>query len=517
VSTHVKETAVGPPIVAADAAVAQHSQSLKKNALGVWEIAYFVIAASAPVFVVVGVAWTAYLLGGIGAPMGYLVAGIFLMFFAVSFTAMSKYIKNAGAFYAYITRGLGKPIGVGAALVALFSYSIMSIGFYGAFAYYAQSTFDDLVGVNIPWQAWVFLGIAILAVVGHRDVNLGARLLLIFLTAEIVILALLSIAVIIQEPGNMSAQPFALGNFFVPGIGAFLVFGFGAFTGFESTAIYSEEARNPEKTIPRATYLAVGFLALFYAFTVWIATVAFGLEGVMKMALGDTASDMYFTMSDQFLGYWSLVVMRILIVTSIVACTIGFHNAVSRYGFALGRERLLPKALGRSHPKHGSPYVASAVQIVLAIIVVLVTIVLGGDPYMHLFVWTYAPGVVGLVLCQCLCVLAVLGFFWGDRRGHSALRVVISPIIGAIGLAGSFYLILTNFELLSGYTDLTSNLPFILCIPVVFIIGVIIAYWMKRKDPEHYAVLAADIVEVDVDALDQIEEWQDPQRWTKQT
>jgi amino acid transporter len=441
--------------------------------------------------------------------MGYLVAGVFLMFFAISFTAMSKYIKNAGAFYAYITRGLGKPVGVGSALVALFSYSIMSIGFYGAFAYYAQSTFDDLLGVNIPWQVWVFIGIAILAILGHRDVNLGAKLLLVFLSAEILILAGLAIAVLIQEPGNISAEPFALQNFFVPGIGAFLVFGFGAFTGFESTAIYSEEARSPERTIPRATYLAVGFLALFYAFTVWIATVAFGLDGVMQMALGDNASDMYFTMSDDFLGYWALIVMRVLIVTSIIACTIGFHNAVSRYGFALGREGLLPKALGRAHPKYGSPYYASAVQIILAVVLVLVVIVTGGDPYIHLFVWTYAPGVVGLVLCQCLCVISVLAFFWGDRRGHSVLRVVVSPIVGAIGLAGSFYLILTNFQLLSGYTDIVSNLPFILVIPAVFVVGAIVAYRMKVKNPDQYAVLAADIEDVNVCAFDEVDECED--------
>ena len=60
--------------------------------------------------------------------------------------------RNAGAFYAYISRGLGKLVGGGSAYVALFSYSIESIGFYGAFAYFAQFTFNDLFGVDVPWQ-----------------------------------------------------------------------------------------------------------------------------------------------------------------------------------------------------------------------------------------------------------------------------------------------------------------------------------------------------------------------------
>jgi amino acid transporter len=475
----------------AEPAEPTEKSQLKKNSLGVWEIAFFVIAASAPVFVI-NVAFTTYVLGGIGAPAGYLIGGFFLLFFAMAFTAMSKYIKNAGAFYAYISRGLGKLVGGGSAYVALFSYSIESIGFYGAFAYFAQFTFNDLFGINVPWQIWIFVMIAVIALLGHRSVNVGANVLLVFLSAEVVILAVLSIAVLIKEPGHISIQPFMPSNVFVPGIAAILIFGFGAFTGFESTAIYSEEARNPDRTIPIATYVAVGFLALFYAFTVWIATVAFGLQGVMDFVSSDKASDLYFTMSQNFLGHWAYIVMRILILTSIIACNIGFHNAVSRYGFALGREGLLPKYLGRSHPKFKSPYMASATQIVIAVILCVLVMVLGGDPYIHLFIWTYAAGVTGLVLMQFLAALAVLGYFWRDQRGYGIFRVKVAPIIGAIGLGGSYVLILTNYSLMTGYTSTISNIPFILYSPIAFVLGLIIAYRMKVRNPDGYKLLATD-------------------------
>lgn len=475
----------------ADVGAQTEKSQLKKNSLGVWEIAFFVIAASAPVFVI-NVAFTTYVLGGIGAPAGYLIGGFFLLFFAMAFTAMSKYIKNAGAFYAYISRGLGKLVGGGSAYVALFSYSIESIGFYGAFAYFAQFTFNDLFGINVPWQIWIFVMIAVIALLGHRSVNVGANVLLVFLSAEIVILAVLSIAVLIKEPGNISIQPFMPSNVFVPGIAAILIFGFGAFTGFESTAIYSEEARNPDRTIPIATYVAVGFLALFYAFTVWIATVAFGLQGVMDFVSSDKASDLYFTMSQDFLGHWAYITMRILILTSIIACNIGFHNAVSRYGFALGREGLLPKYLGRSHPKFKSPYMASATQIVIAVILCVLVMVLGGDPYIHLFIWTYAAGVTGLVLMQFLAALAVLGYFWRDQRGYGIFRVKVAPIIGAIGLGGSYVLILANYSLMTGYTSTISNIPFILYSPIAFVLGLIIAYRMKVRNPAGYKLLATD-------------------------
>lgn len=499
-----KPVSAPPAESAVPASPADSGSGLKKNILGSWEIAFFVIAASAPVFVVVGVAWTAYMLGGIGAPLGYIGGGVVLLGFAAGFTAMSKYVKNAGAFYAYITRGLGKHVGVGAALVALFAYGIESTGFYGAFGFFAETTFEDLLGVNIPWQVWMFIGIVIVGILGYRNVNLGAKIVAAILIAEIVILSALSIAVLIRNPGGMSLEPLNPRNFFVPGIAALLIFGFGAFTGFESTAIYAEEARSPEKTIPRATYGAVIFLALFYGFTVWIASVALGVEGVMTAALSDTGADMYFDMSDEYLGYWAFVVLRIMIVTSIIACTVGFHNAVARYGFSLGREGLLPKYLGRSHRRMGSPHLASLTMTIIAALICLVVVITNADPYLKLFVWTYAPGVTGLVLCQCLCVVAVIAYFWRDRRGHGRFRVFWAPLLGAVGLGASFVLILLNYELISGYTGWV-NLAFILPVPIVFAIGVIQAAWIKRHDPGHYGRLAADLEDVNVCARDEID------------
>lgn len=479
---------------AENAVAAEGEQTLKKNALGVWEIAFFVIAASAPVFVA-SVAFTAYMLGGIGAPLAYLVAGFFLLFFAFAFTAMAKYIRNAGAFYAYITQGLGRIIGAGCALAALFGYGVACIAVIGAFAYFCQMTCQDLLGVNIPWQVLLLLEVAGIAIIGHRSINLAANLLLVFLSAEIIILFVLSIAVLIQNPGYISLEPFSPGNLFVPGVAGLLVMGFGAFYGFESTAIYSEEARNPEKTIPRATYIAVGFLAIFYAFVVWIASVAFGVDGVVKMAVGPEGSNMYFNMSNQFLGYWAEVTMRILIVTSIAACLIGFWNATARYSFALGRNRVLPHILGRAHPKHHSPYIASAVQAVIIAVIAIVAMLLKADPYLHLFVWPYAAAITAVVFVQCVTAIAILRYFWNDRRGFSIFRVVVSPIIGGVGLAVSFYLILTNFWVLSGYTEIGKNLPFILAVPVVFIIGAVIAYRMKQKRPQEYKLLGANAPE----------------------
>src|SRR5215213_7874080 len=82
------------------------SPRLQRGTLGVADIVFFVAAAAAPLTVMAGVAPLAILFGGIGAPAAYVGVGVLLCLFAVGFTAMTPYIRNAGAFYSYIAGGL---------------------------------------------------------------------------------------------------------------------------------------------------------------------------------------------------------------------------------------------------------------------------------------------------------------------------------------------------------------------------------------------------------------------------
>src|SRR5690625_7396647 len=68
--------------------------------------------------VVAGVVTTGFAMTGlVGIPVAFLAIGAVLMLFSVGYVAMSRYVTNAGAFYAYIARGIGKPFGVGAAWI----------------------------------------------------------------------------------------------------------------------------------------------------------------------------------------------------------------------------------------------------------------------------------------------------------------------------------------------------------------------------------------------------------------
>ena len=95
--------------------------TLRADAVGVRDLVFFVLSAAAPLTVMAGFAAIAFLVGGVVAPAGFLIAGVVFAVFAVGFTAMSRHLRGSGAFYVYIRRGLGPLAATGAAKDRRFS------------------------------------------------------------------------------------------------------------------------------------------------------------------------------------------------------------------------------------------------------------------------------------------------------------------------------------------------------------------------------------------------------------
>ncbi|MEU6476491.1 APC family permease [Streptomyces sp. NPDC047017] len=465
--------------------------TLRSGSLGTTDIAFFVVSAAAPLTVMAGVAPLAIMLGGIGAPVGYLVAGITLAVFAVGFTTMSRHVRGAGAFYAYVTRGLGRRVGIGAALLALLGYNGMEIGVYGLLGTATQGTVRALAGTHIPWLPVSLAGLLLIGYGGFRSIDFGAKVLGVLLTAETGILVLLAAGVLVKGGAHgLSAASFAPAHVLVPGTAAVLAFAFAAFTGFESTVIYRREARDPARTVPRATYLAVGFLGLFYAFIVWIAIQAFGDAEVVRAAGGDPAG-LFFSAITTYVGGWAADTMHVLIVTSVLASLLAFHNAINRYGLALAEEGILPGALARVHPRHRSPYVTGVVQTVLGAAVVLAFAAAGADPYQQLLLWVNTPGMLALLALQLLAALAVPLYFRRVRHQEGVLRTVVAPVVAAVLLATAIALVVTHLDLFTG-ASAAVNTVLAAVVPLVFLAGFPLAGWLRRRRPGVYERFAAE-------------------------
>ncbi|MFI6105565.1 APC family permease [Streptomyces sp. NPDC051310] len=450
-----------------------------------------VVSAAAPLTVMAGVAPIAIVLGGIGAPAAYLLAGITLTVFAVGFTTMSRHVRGGGAFYAYIAQGLGTPAGIGAALLAVVAYNGMGIGLYGLLGSAGADAALALWGVDVPWPPLALAGLLLVWYGGHRSIDFGAKVLGVLLVAETGILVLLAGGVLLRGGADgLSAASLAPGNVLVPGTAAVLAFAFIAFTGFESTVIYRREARDPERTIPRATCIAVCFLAVFYAFVVWAVIQAFGDARVVAAAADDPGG-LFFSAITTYVGAWAAHLMHVFIVTSVIASLLAFHNAVNRYCLALAEEGVLPARLAAVHPRYGSPYVAGAAQTALGLVVVLAFALAGADPYTQLLLWVNTPGGIGVMVLQLLASIAVPCYFRRVPHTEGVVRTLVAPVTAAVLLTAATGLVVSRIDAFTG-ASAAVNTVLVAVVPGVFLLGVLLALRLRRGRPEVYTRFAVE-------------------------
>jgi amino acid transporter len=467
------------------------SAGLARNQIGVLGIVFFVVAAAAPLTVVV--ALFPVIIGGgngVGIAGAFVAVAVVLTIFAVGYVAMSKHITNAGAFYAFITRGLGRPLGLGSASLAIFAYNAIQLGVIGGFGYYAAEFASKHTGVNIPW--WVFSALAMGAslFLGVRQIHAGARVLAVLLTLETAIILVLNVGILVNSPNpisDYSFEPFAPSAVFAGAIGVALMFAHASFIGFEGTAIYGEEAKDPKRTIPRATYASVIFMGVFYAVTAFLIVNSVGVGNITGLTETE-GGNLVFAVSDKVLGPIGTEAFQLFVISSLFAAILTFHNNVARYMFSLGRQGLIWSRLGTTHPTRQSPAVACYVQIGMVAIVVAIFAIFGLDPYTTLFTWWTGVGAAGIILLQTIASIAIFVFFRRSDVDKRPWNTFIAPLLGIAGLLPILWYAVTGMDLLlggGGWLQFT----FTVMLFASLAIGVIGAYVIKFRSPQRYEQL----------------------------
>ena len=148
--------------------------------------------------------------------------------------------------------------------VSLVAYLAVQLAVYGFFGGVVTAQMADKVGIHWSWWVWTLIAWALVTGLSALSVDVGAKLLGVLMTLELLALVVTATAVLVssKKPDGIDfAASFAPSNIFVGGLastaGIAIAFAFASYIGFEATAIYGEESREPHKTVPRATYLAV--------------------------------------------------------------------------------------------------------------------------------------------------------------------------------------------------------------------------------------------------------------------
>lgn len=451
-------------------------------------IIFLVIAAAAPLASMIGNLPIAIERGtGVNVPIAFLVAGAILIAFTTGYAFIGRRVISTGAFYTYVTEGLGKPLGVGTAYCAIISYGTFAFGLAAACGYFDEQV-AIAIGYDVNWKIFAAASVLVTGVLNYRSMDVSSKLLAIIIVVETAVLIVFDGTVIAIK--GWSALPFASfapSGWAATGTGVSLMTAFTCFVGFESGALYSKEAADPARSIPLASYVSVVAIGIFYLLTAWITVGALGPDEAKARAAAHGGT-LVLDLIRQYDGEIASDVAGVLLCASMLATYIAIHAAASRYVFALAREGLLPRAFAQFDERRNVP-VAATLAVSMATVLCLGCIAsVRTDPYAAIIPVLIGIGTLGIIALQAAAAIAIM-FYVIRRRKEAGPIVLGASFCAAIGLTVAVTSVCRNFTLLSTVgTPLVAWLPIIY--PITLAVGLAFSVWLRQARPHLYAALA---------------------------
>jgi amino acid transporter len=420
------------------------TDTLRANRLGTSSLVLFAVAAAAPLTVIAGGVTTGYADTGFrGIPAAYLVMAVILLLWSIGYTTLARHVVTAGSLYAYIARGIGPRAGVCAAGVALLAYPAMHIGLAAGFGAVAAEVLHIAAGVDVPWWACAAVALAVIGVLGTRKVDLSGRVLGVLLLGEVAVVVGYDL-VILTHPhaGHIDPTPLSPARLAASAGGFIALVGVTAsFTGIELPTVMAEEAKDPRRTVARATRLAVLLTGALYAVSAWALTVGTGLTNI-QTAAKTHGPQLIFDLVTPYLFTPLVQLGQLLFLTSLFAAALAFHMTAARYLFALGRDGVLPGWLGKTSRHTGAPAHASRTHSLVAATVLTGYVAAGWhDPLTHLLFWGTVAGGFGVLILMAATCLAVVAYFhrtphageplWNRRIAPTASGILLAAVLVA--------------------------------------------------------------------------------------
>lgn len=454
--------------------------------LGVVALIFIVVAFNAPIATMAGFAQLAVGFGnGIGAPISFFVAGAILMLFAVGFVGMSRYIEHPGAFYRFIVAGIGRPPGLAGAFLATAAYVLLVAGSYVYLGLIALDLARRLTGSGqFSWQIWALIFLVIGTALGLLRMDVSMKVLGTLVAFEIVLVAAYEIVVIATGgPEGYSTASFTPSAFFSGTMGLGVLFAMLTMIGIETAACFRDEARDPDKSVGRATFSAIAFMAVFYGIGIWAYIITQGASHVVFQAQTNPIGS-FIDSVHSYLGLFFVNVTATILVTSQLAAINAIQGAASRYIYALGRDNILWSRFARVHGRLESPYVA-----VLAVTIVSLVMLVGVFVLRLNAVQSYAAmtgaGIYFLLPLFIATSVAVVVFYRRNRQFKaSRWTSLVAPGLSVVALGALFVITSMNMDKLVGKASVGLGSQIVLALLAIG--GFLLALRYRRTRPDVY-------------------------------
>jgi amino acid transporter len=506
------------PVESVDVSQRTDVHKLHGGAVGLLGVLFLTVTGSAPISAMLFNTPLSVGYGnGLGTPAGFAFATVILTIFSVGFVAMARKVTAVGGLYSFISHGLGRELGMASGFAMVVAYSVFEASLCGGFSFFASAKLAQY-GYHVSWYWPALFMVVLISVLAYFDIHISARVLGLALIGEVAALLVFDLVVFAQGGENIQAGAINPINAFkslpasgsggsAVAAGAWAVgvfFAFWSWVGFEMAPNYGEESKDPKRIVPRAMYISVVGLGIFYVLTSWAALSSYSTTAAAAAQAVGNPSGFFLDPAKQFGNQLLSDVMSYLIITGSFACGMAFHNTAARYFYSLGRERVLPHQLGKTHERYRSPHIASTTQSVIAAVIVIAfalfaTVAAGSDAatsiaYTQLYGLMAFMGVVLILFIQALVSVAIWNYFRTHHpTEHRLWNHTLAPLISVIGQLAVLFVAIDKIDFLgAGYRYAW----YLVIIDVlVFVGGYGYAVYLKGADRAKYETIGRMINE----------------------
>jgi len=233
---------------------------------------------------------------------------------------------------------------------------------------------------------------------------------------------------------------------------------------------------------------ATAIIGTFYIFMMYALSAGYRLNDPAQLAAFLEDPTPFPTLADRYAS-WMSHLIEIAAILGIFSCFLAVQNATMRVIFTMGRDGVLPRALGRVHPQFHSPYVA-----LYAVTALLIGLGIGlaawlGDSLTAVYGWTGSIGTVAVIIVYIMANLALIRFFAGDPE-RNILRHLVAPVLGIAVLLYPLYFVAQPGQ------DYPFNLVPILVL-IWIVIGLAIYFYFRSSDPAKLETIGMAVADDD--------------------
>ncbi len=408
----------------------QHT--LRANVLGAADTAMMAVAGSAPAYSIAASTATLVAVAGLASPAALLYCGVPMLGIAWAFSYLGRKDVNAGASYAWVGKALHPALGFLSGWALIVSATIFMVAGSlpaGALtlALFRPGLATNTALVTLVGAVWF----AVMVVVVLLGAHITARAQWVMSSIEVAILLVFVVIGFARAP-HIAVHSFSLSWL---GFGHFTGFsGFAAsalvatfyYWGWDVAANLNEETRSARRSAGLGGIVGVLIVfVLFMGFTLLVNLLLTSAD------ISNNSGNLLFVLGQSI---WPGVGGRVLSLAAMLSTVATLETTliqVTRTMFAMGRDRTLAGAFGRTHQRWRTPWLATVVVAVVSLL---------------LFVLSNLLGSIGTIMTDAITAIGLqIAFYYGLagvavvvsyrrevlRSARNAIFIGLWPLLGA--------------------------------------------------------------------------------------